>query len=586
MKKGNGFFEMILGIEGGGTKTTWALLDPRGKVRVEGITTAGNTQHLNDRQLRDLFQEIKRQGAVNPDAIGGAFAGCHLETERQRIREALKKAWPSARKIVVGEDTLSAFAGAHGDAEGIIVIAGTGSNVMGKKGGRSRKAGGYGHLFADPGSGYDLARRGLEAVYSYYDATGKTTPLGRIFLRHSGQNTLEELVPWALERGSKTEVAALAPLVFEAAEAGDMLARGVIRKGAENLAECVKHVARHLGLKAPGVGCVGSLLRKNRSYFQTFAREVRRRVPGARVFVSQVPGEVGAAKMAAAIPEAVSSRPAPQKDLLHEMQRATTEQRNPRSRGLDKKSVAALVDLFISEERRVESALRSERKNIAKVCALAADKIRAGGRVFYVGAGTSGRLGVVDASEMPPTFGVGPELFQAIIAGGSQAVFRSQEGAEDDAAAGAEALEQRGVTGRDLVIGIAASGRTPFVLGALNGAVRKKITAALISCNPRRPAVKGLAAAVDLPAGPELVTGSTRLKAGTATKLVLNMISTVAMIRNGRVKDNLMISVQATNEKLRDRAVRMVMELCRCDAEEARRRLSNSRWDVGRAVSP
>jgi N-acetylmuramic acid 6-phosphate etherase len=263
---------------------------------------------------------------------------------------------------------------------------------------------------------------------------------------------------------------------------------------------------------------------------------------------------------------------------------ASTEQRNPRSRGLDKRSISGLVDLFIKEERHVEKALAAQRKKIAKAATLVAKKLSGGGRLFYIGAGTSGRLGVVDASEMPPTFNAPPEQVQAIIAGGAAAIFRSQEGAEDARDTGVMELKARGLTKRDVVCGIAASGQTPFVLGALDYAHDLGAGTILLTCNPKRSIRVPVGVEIDLPTGPEIVTGSTRLKAGTATKLVLNMLSTIAMIRLGRVRDNLMINVQATNDKLRARAVRLVQALIPSNASEAQSALEKKGWSVAEAV--
>jgi N-acetylmuramic acid 6-phosphate etherase len=263
---------------------------------------------------------------------------------------------------------------------------------------------------------------------------------------------------------------------------------------------------------------------------------------------------------------------------------ASTEQRNPRSRGLDKRSIAGLVDLFIKEERYVEKALAAQRVPISRAATLVAKKLSAGGRLFYVGAGTSGRLGVVDSSEMPPTFNAPPEQVQAVIAGGAAAVFRSQEGAEDAREAGVKELKARGLTRRDVVCGIAASGQTPFVLGALDYARDLGAGTILLTCNPKRSIRVPVGVEIDLPTGPEIVTGSTRLKAGTATKLVLNMLSTIAMVRLGRVRDNLMINVQATNDKLRARAVRLVRALTGSAEARAQTALEKRGWRVTDAV--
>src|SRR5216110_484590 len=204
---------------------------------------------------------------------------------------------------------------------------------------------------------------------------------------------------------------------------------------------------------------------------------------------------------------------------------------------------------------------------------MVAKSLRNGGRLFYVGAGTSGRLGVLDASEIPPTFRASPDMVQGIIAGGVTALSRSVEGAEDDRGSGALAIEERGVTGKDVVCGITASGRAPFVLGALAEAKKRGAQAILLTCNPERERIPGCDLEIDLATGPELLTGSTRLKAGTATKVALNIISTGAMIALGKVRGNLMVDLHTTSTKLRDRAVRVVVELTHCDYSSAREKL-------------
>ena len=212
---------------------------------------------------------------------------------------------------------------------------------------------------------------------------------------------------------------------------------------------------------------------------------------------------------------------------------------------------------------------------------LVSTAILSGGRLFYVGAGTSGRLGVLDASEIPPTFGAPPELVQGIIAGGAVALHRAVEGAEDQPEAGALVVFERGVKAGDVVCGLTASGRTPFVTGALARARELGAKTILITCNPaRNRSAEPWDVEVDLPTGPEIVTGSTRLKAGTATKVALNILSTGAMIRQGRVKGNLMVNVQVSNEKLRDRGVRLVSSTLGIDYAEAEQRLAAAGWNV------
>jgi N-acetylmuramic acid 6-phosphate etherase len=262
-----------------------------------------------------------------------------------------------------------------------------------------------------------------------------------------------------------------------------------------------------------------------------------------------------------------------------------TEHRNPRTAAIDLASPLEIVDLMSAEDAQVPAAVATQREPIAQVIGFVEAAFRAGGRLFYAGAGTSGRLGVLDASECPPTFGVPPTMVQGIIAGGPAALTRSQEGAEDRPEDGAAAIAAAGLGATDVLVGIAASGTTPFVRGALAEARARGARTALLACTPP-PA--DLVAAVDVAivpvTGPEVVTGSTRLKAGTATKLVLNMITTGAMIRVGKTFGNLMVDLQATNTKLTDRSERIVMEVCALDRDGARALLAQAGGRVKRAI--
>jgi len=247
-----------------------------------------------------------------------------------------------------------------------------------------------------------------------------------------------------------------------------------------------------------------------------------------------------------------------------------TERRNPNTTGIDTASALELVDLINAEDRRIAGAVAEAREQIARAVELAEAAFRQGGRLFYVGAGTSGRLGVLDASECPPTFGSQPEMVQGIIAGGFQALVRSVEGAEDDLNAAIQEMDARKVDGRDFVVGIAASGTTPYVRAALGRAQALGARTALVAC-AQPPAVlrETVDACIVVLVGPEVVTGSTRMKAGTATKLVLNTITTGAMVRLGKTWGNLMVDVRIWNEKLVDRGQRIVMETTGLDRAAA-----------------
>lgn len=236
-----------------------------------------------------------------------------------------------------------------------------------------------------------------------------------------------------------------------------------------------------------------------------------------------------------------------------------TEMRNPRTMHLDDMTIHEIVRVMNEEDRKVAQVVQQALPRIEAAIEAVVQAVSKGGRLFYIGAGTSGRLGILDASECPPTFGVDPELVQGIIAGGEKAVTRSVENAEDDFDAGEREIMAK-INEKDAVVGLAASGRTPYVIGAMSKAREIGAVTAGISCNVNTPLSEAVQYPIELDTGPEILTGSTRLKAGTAQKMVLNMISTTLMIRLGKAYENLMVDVQASNEKLRRRVERIIME--------------------------
>lgn len=301
----------------------------------------------------------------------------------------------------------------------------------------------------------------------------------------------------------------------------------------------------------------------------------------------------------------------PDDNVFAEIQNLITEARNPATADIDSKSVEEILRLINAEDKKVPFAVEKEIPYIAQAVELVVEALRAGGRLFYVGAGTSGRLGVLDASEIPPTFGAPPEMVQGIIAGGYKALVRAQEGAEDRRERGGEDLLRRGFTSKDVACGIAASRRTPYVLGAIAKAREVGGKTIYVTCTPRSELTFPVDVAICPVVGAEVVMGSTRMKAGTATKLVLNMITTTAMIRLGKVYGNMMVDLQMTSRKLEERSKRtvmmvtgvnydeaeavlekagghvktaLVMILARVDAEEARRRLARAGGFVRQAL--
>ena len=261
-----------------------------------------------------------------------------------------------------------------------------------------------------------------------------------------------------------------------------------------------------------------------------------------------------------------------------------TEAINPDTLAIDKMAVKDIVDLVTNEDRRVVTAVHRERERIAHGVEILTQALRKGGRIFLVGAGTSGRLGVVEAAEMPPTFGTPPELVQAIMAGGQEAVFRAREGVEDNFEEGARSVARLRVNKRDVIIGVSASGITQFVRGALTGGRKKGARIIFVTCWPGTELQNYVDLIIAPAVGPEVIAGSTRLKAGTATKMVLNMLTTISMIRVGKTYGNLMVDVKTGSEKLKDRARRIVAIVTGADPEEAGELLQKAKWNVKTAI--
>ncbi|MEI8627001.1 N-acetylmuramic acid 6-phosphate etherase [Vibrio sp. M60_M70] len=270
--------------------------------------------------------------------------------------------------------------------------------------------------------------------------------------------------------------------------------------------------------------------------------------------------------------------------LIAALSHLVSEGRNPETMDIDLLPSFDIVQRLNQQDKLVPIAVEKVLPEIAQAVDKITEAFKIGGRLFYIGAGTSGRLGVLDASECPPTFGTDPEMVVGIIAGGKEAMFRAKEGAEDDPVLGEQDLKENALTQRDVVVGIAASGRTPYVIGGLEYANELGATTVALSCNPDSPIADIADIAISPVVGPEALTGSTRLKSGTAQKLVLNMLTTASMIRLGKSYQNLMVDVKATNAKLVARAARIVMQATDCTNQEAKTALKETDYDAKLAI--
>lgn len=275
---------------------------------------------------------------------------------------------------------------------------------------------------------------------------------------------------------------------------------------------------------------------------------------------------------------------ASQSALFEQLKNLDTEQRNQSTLKIDTADAAEIVRLINEEDKKVAFCVEKRLNEIAEAVQIVSDAFSNGGRLFYFGAGTSGRLGVVDSSECPPTFGTHPDLVQAIMAGGEQAMFKAKEGAEDSREIGAEDVVKAAITSKDVVCGIAASGRTPYVLGAVEKAMEIGCKTLFVTTVPKSQLNVTASVIIDVPVGPEVIMGSTRMKSGTAQKLVLNMITTGAMIRQGKIYENVMVDLMLTNKKLEERAKRIVMTFSEVSYDEAAKLLADTGGHVKTAL--
>ena len=596
---------LFLGIEGGGTRSTLVLADDQGQTFAELQGGPANVKLLSDRQLSWLLRSFAARLPKLPiRAIAIGLAGARTEADKDRIRRAAGRVWPQVPCMATNdlETALAAVPEAKGACARVLVLSGTGSCCFARSSnGRTAKVGGRGHIIGDRGSACDIGQRALKLIMADLDHSHRWSKLGEHVLQSLLLNDPEDLSPWSMV-ADKTQIAALALSVFAMAKRRDRLAHKLLAHAAQALADDGHACAQRVCQPTERVQFVfnGGVLLKNPAFAADVARRLKRHWPKAVMTHVQQSSSWGAVALARELAsregEAPSHTPRPKtttplpadhpafdRELLKQ---SPTERRNPRSLRLDKMALPAAVDLMLNEDATIPAALRTERAAIVWVIKKLIAAFEHQGRLFYVGAGTSGRLGVLDASECPPTFRAPREQVQGIIAGGQHALWSAVEGAEDDPAAGAEAIEYRGVGKRDVVIGIAASGRTPFVWGELAEASRRGATTVLVCFHPgfkTLPKRRGLFYPDKIIApsvGPEVLTGSTRLKSGTATKLLLNLFTTLAMTHSGKVISNLMVDLNPSNVKLRVRAVGIVQQLTGCDADTARDALERSGWVV------
>jgi len=575
-----------MGIDGGATRTVGVVTDDD---RVVGRYVVGPTNpHVVGesgclRELESLFEFLSHDRPL--DVVRGIWIGISgVRTQSdlalmKRICERLG----IADKTLLSDDLILALASASAQTCGIAVVAGTGSCVFGVNDRNDTcTAGGRGHLLGDEGSGYAIVTEAIRAASRFEQGRGSQTSLLSRFVENLGVREFDDVVRWVYN-ATKSDISSRAGLVFESAADGDKVARQIIERGANELAELAHHVAVALGLAETMVTVVlyGGLFDHCGSYCALVTTGIARRVPSARTMRPEVEGAVAAARLAREHTSVKTTCEGAETELTT---LPVTESRNWRSAELDEVSTIEMLEIMNLEDHRVAPAVKQVLDRVARTVDLAADAIRSGGRIVYVGAGTSGRLGVLDAVECPPTFGVSPDTVQAVLAGGETATRGAIEAAEDSTENGVQQIAMRNVTGNDLVVGISAIGTAPFVKGALEEARKRGARTVLIACNPARPDFPEADVLINPVVGPEILAGSTRLKSGTATKVILNMISTGVMVRLGKVYGNLMVDVRPGSAKLARRARRIISEITGASDEDAGELLARAENNVKVAI--
>ncbi len=551
--------------------------------------------------LRRALPDPAALGALTAVAVGAAGAEAAPKASAELVGR-LSRLLPHAG-VALTSDSVTAHAGALGGEPGTVLAVGTGSVALGlAAGGALRQVDGWGPWLGDEGSGAWIGRAGLRSALRRLDGRGPATVLADAAGERFGDL---RLLPQAVTAGGALArtFASFAPEVLDAADAGDAVALAIVEEAAAAWADLVlaasEPASRRAGdrtqvcvvgglagstllvdrwrallpphcavVPARGTALDGALLLAGRHDLPHESRVLRLAPAGARAGGP----DAGGARTGAAAPPDVDV------DLL------ATEQVRRDLDDLDQRPPGAVVAELLAAEASVPGAVAAAADRLAEAVTLATAALDAGGRIVYVGAGTPGRLAALDAAECPPTFGTSPDQVVAVLAGGGAASARAVEGAEDDADAGARDVGALGLASHDLVVGISASGRTPYVLAALATASAAGCRTVAIVNNPGSPAAAAADVPVELLTGPEVLSGSTRLKSGTAQKVALNVLSTGAMVGHGKTYGAWMVDVTASNEKLRRRARRILREATGVGDEDAADVLERSGWRAKTAL--
>lgn len=597
--------EVYVSIDGGGSKTEAVAFLANGEVRAHVLLDLPLNPNGSDVEtsqvLARIYAGLSAQTSLSElEAVFVGLAGGSNAEINAHFQAQTAQAFGAQARVQVMHDAVAAlWSGIH-QLPGLVLIAGTGTVSYGIDAqGQEFRVGGWGYLIGDHGGGYDLGQRALQAITAAHDGVGPATVLTDRICAACAVDCVRDLIPLVYRDGKK-QIAALAPWVIAAASEQDAVALQIISEvtssAAKLLAQSVKKAEQSFDIRLPvDVVLAGGLweaaifrhnfeMRLSDCGLSAAINLIRPSLPpvfgGAR-YLLRMQGHATEASFDAKFTqgfnrfissksfdserEASTSREAFEADAskatrCEDFGALATEGGDPAMRDLDMLDSLAIVRLIAETNQEAVSAVSAVAESIAAAVEGIFASLSAGGRLFYVGAGTSGRLGVLDASECPPTFGVSHEKVQGVIAGGESALIYPAEGAEDDASQAGKDLRDRALTQHDVVVAIAASGRTPYCIGALQAARALGARTVSIACNRDAPLSQWAEYPIEVATGCEMIAGSTRMKAGTAQKIVLNMLSTTVMIRMGKVYAGHMVDMQATNEKLKVRARRIVYQ--------------------------
>lgn len=562
--------DWVLAMDAGATATRAGLYDSEKRLCAELVGGPANSAAYGPEQTAAELVRLGR--ALLADRPGAAVlaagvAGAALRAEQEALASILVRDLP-VHYVRVTTDVHPLLLANTSRPPAVLAVAGTGSCVLGLDSHQNTiRIGGRGSVMGDSGSAYAVVVRALRWAAHAADGLRPPTRLQAELPRAAGVDSFDALAAWS-SLGAKWLIASLAPAVAECAREGDAVAEACLRVEARALAEQVRAACARVGLGSGSnpVLLWGGLFTHSPLYQALFEEAL----PEWPIAVPRITGHQAVAELAF-----VAETPPWACEIQADPARAVSEVEGlppteamppPEARTLDELTAPEIAALMVADHEQALRAVAAQCGPIAQAVEWAAATIRNGRTLFYAGAGTSGRLGVLDASECPPTFGVEPERVVGIIAGGEAALRSSIEGEEDSREHGQRDLWAAGVQTGDLVIGIAASGTTPYVLAAIEAGRAAGAATVLLCCNPA--AVSKADLTIALPTGPEVLGGSTRLKAGTATKLALNIISTGAMARAGYVHRGLMVGMRPANEKLKHRAARIIAAIAGVSVQE------------------